>query len=66
MRNVTHREECLVRSSVCRENSRLDPTHEDYWIDRAIVWHRRAVQAGRGKAVTYEVHDGRMIAKPAK
>jgi hypothetical protein len=58
------REKCLIQASICREKSRADPARANYWIDRAIVWHRRAIQAGRGQAVTYVIHDGRMIPKP--
>jgi hypothetical protein len=38
----------------------------DYWIDQAVVWLQRAMQASRGNVATYEINDGRMIAKPAK
>ena len=60
------REKCLVEASICREKSRDDPARSDYWIDRAIVWHRRAAQISRSKAVTCEIHGGRLISKPAK
>jgi hypothetical protein len=30
------------------------------------AWLQRAIQAGRGKAATYHIRDGRMIPKPAK
>jgi hypothetical protein len=59
------REQCLAQASICREKAQADPARSDYWIDRAIVWHRRAVQTSHGKAVTYEIHDGHMIPKPA-
>ncbi len=58
-------EDCLIHASLCREKARAYPERSDFWTDRAIVWHRRAIQARR-KAVTYEVHDGRMIATSAK
>jgi hypothetical protein len=58
------REQCLAQASICREKAQADPARSDYWIDRAIVWHRRAVQTSLRKAVTYEIHDGRMIPKP--
>jgi hypothetical protein len=60
------REECLVHASACREKAQADPARSDYWIDRAIVWHQRAVQVSRGKAVTYAIHGGRLVSKPAK
>jgi hypothetical protein len=57
------RDECLVQASICREKAQADPARSDYWIDRAIVWLlRRAIQAGRGKAV----HDGRTITRALK
>jgi hypothetical protein len=59
------RQDCLIHASACREKAQAHPERSEYWIDRAIVWHRRAVQAS-GKAVTYEIHDGRMISKPDK
>jgi hypothetical protein len=60
-----HREDCLIHASLCREKAQAHPERSDYWIDRAIVWHRRTVQASCGKSVTYEIRDGRMIVKPA-
>jgi hypothetical protein len=57
------RDKCIAQASACREKAQADPARSDYWIDRAIVWHRRAVQASHGKTVTYEVNDGRMIPK---
>lgn len=60
------REQCLVQASICREKAQADPARCDYWIDQAVVWLQRAIQARRGKAVAYEVDDGRMIPNPAK
>ena len=60
------REDCLVEASICRNRSRADPARSDYWIDRAIVWHLRAVRAPHGKAITHEIFDGRLISKAAK
>jgi hypothetical protein len=59
------REECLVQASMCREKAEADPVRNDYWIDRAIVWHQRAVQSSRANAVADEIHGGRMIPKRA-
>jgi hypothetical protein len=56
------REDCLIHASLCRDKAQAHPERSEYWIDRAIVWHRRAVQAD-GRTVTYEIHDGRMISK---
>jgi hypothetical protein len=63
--DVYQREECLVQAPMC-EKAQADPMRYDYWIDQAIVWLQRAMQSSLGNAVTYEIHDGRMIPKPAK
>jgi hypothetical protein len=57
------RDECLAEASTCREKAQADPARCDYWIDQATVWLQRAIQARRGKAVTYDIRDGRMIPK---
>jgi hypothetical protein len=49
------REECLVQASICREKAKADPARYDYWIDQAIVWLQRAIQASRGNAVTHAI-----------
>jgi hypothetical protein len=59
------RDECLAQASTCREKAQADPALYDYWIDQAVVWLQRAIQARRGKVVTYDNRDGRMIPKPA-
>jgi hypothetical protein len=55
------RDECIAQASICRQKAETDPAHYDYWIDQAIVWLQRAIQARRGKAVTYDIRDGRMV-----
>jgi hypothetical protein len=57
------RDQCLTQASTCREKAQADPALYDYWIDQAVVWLQRAIQARRGKAVTYDIRDGRMIPK---
>ena len=57
------RNECIAKASTCRENAHGDPTRHDYWIDEAIVWHQRAIDARREYVATHEVHDGRVIPK---
>jgi hypothetical protein len=52
------RDECLAQASICREKAQADPARYDYWIDQAVVWLQRAIQARRGKAVTYDIRDG--------
>ena len=64
--SFTHqRLDCIAQATFCREKAQADPARHDYWIDEAVVWHQRAVDAGRGIAVTHEIHAGQMIPKPA-
>ena len=49
------RQECIAQASACRENAQADPGRHDYWIDEAVVWHQRAIEARRGVAVTREI-----------
>jgi hypothetical protein len=60
------REECLIHASICRDKAQAYPARSDHWIDRAITWHQRAVQAGRRNAVSHKIDDGRLIATPAE
>jgi hypothetical protein len=41
------RDECIAQASFCREKAQADPAHSEYWIDRAIEWHRRAILASQ-------------------
>jgi hypothetical protein len=60
------RQECITQASICREKAEGDPARHDYWIDEAIIWLQRAIDARRESVVvTHEVHDGRMIPKQA-
>jgi hypothetical protein len=60
------RDECIAQASICRQKAKADPARYDHWIDRAIVWLQRAIQVRRGKAVTYDIRDGRMIPRSAE
>jgi hypothetical protein len=57
------REECIAQASICRERAQGDPACHDYWIDEAIAWHQRAIDARRENVVTQEIHDRRMVPK---
>jgi hypothetical protein len=52
------RQACIAQASICRERAQADPARHDYWIDEAIVWLQRAIEARRGIAVSCEIHDG--------
>jgi hypothetical protein len=54
---------CIAQASVCRENARTDPERQEYWIDETIRWLERAVERSGDIADTYEVKDGRLVAK---
>jgi hypothetical protein len=45
-RMMYQRDECVAQASFCREKAQADPAHYDYWIDQAVVWLQRALQAG--------------------
>jgi hypothetical protein len=55
------RQECIAKASICRKNAQGDPTRHDYWIDEAIAWHQRAIEARHENAVAHEIHGGRRI-----
>jgi hypothetical protein len=58
---IYQRDVCIAQASICRGKAQADPARYDYWIDQAVVWLQRAIQARRGKAVTYDIREGRMI-----
>jgi hypothetical protein len=55
---IYQRDECLAQASICREKAQADSARYDYWIDQAVVWLQRAIQARRGKAVTCDIREG--------
>jgi hypothetical protein len=42
------RQECIAQASICRDKAQADPARYDHWIDEAIVWLQRAIEARRG------------------
>jgi len=60
------RDICLKNAAECREKAKTDPARADQWTDEANIWLQRASEAGGGKAISYEIHDGRMIPKSTK
>jgi hypothetical protein len=59
------RDECIAQASICRAQAKADPARYDHWIEQATVWHQRAIEARRGKAVSYDIRDGLMISARA-
>jgi hypothetical protein len=54
---------CLNQAHKFREMAIADPEHHDEWIDEAIKWLERALEASSPVAVTFEVRDGCLVAK---
>ncbi|MCP3389338.1 hypothetical protein NLM27_11195 [Bradyrhizobium sp. CCGB12] len=62
---MDRRTACLHQADAFRERAIADPEHHDEWIDEAIKWLERAMEAGRRAAVTVEPADLCAISQPA-
>ncbi|WGD56283.1 hypothetical protein QA641_21730 [Bradyrhizobium sp. CB1650] len=51
---MDRRTACLNQANAFREKAIADPAHHDQWIDEAIKWLERAMEASRRVAVTIE------------
>jgi hypothetical protein len=54
---------CIAQASICREMAQTEPERQEYWVDESIRWLERAIERSDDVAVSYEVIDGRLIAK---
>ena len=54
---VDRRTACLHQADAFREKAIADPEHHDQWIDEAIKWLERAMEAGCRAVVTVEASD---------
>jgi 5,10-methylenetetrahydrofolate reductase len=54
---VDRRTACLHQADAFREKAIADPEHHDQWIDEAIKWLERAMEAGCRAVVTLEAGD---------
>src|SRR3954464_9509984 len=54
---VDRRTACLHQADVFREKAIADPEHHDQWIDEAIKWLERAMEAGCRAVMTVEAGD---------
>ena len=54
---VDRRTTCLHQADAFREKAIADPEHHDQWIDEAIKWLERAMEAGCRAVVTVEAGD---------
>jgi hypothetical protein len=54
---VDRRTACLHQADAFREKAIADPEHHDQWIDEAIKWLERAMEASCRAVVTVEAGD---------
>jgi hypothetical protein len=62
---VDRRTACLHQADAFREKAIADPEHHDQWIDEAIKWLERAMEAGCRAVVTVEGGDMPNVARGA-
>ncbi|WP_049820068.1 hypothetical protein [Bradyrhizobium japonicum] len=55
---MDRRTACLHQADAFREKALADPEHHDQWIDEAIKWLERAMEAGRRAAIAVETDEG--------
>ncbi|WP_407189559.1 hypothetical protein [Bradyrhizobium centrosematis] len=55
---MDRRTACLHQADAFREKALADPEHHDQWIDEAIKWLERAMEASCRAAVTVEAGNG--------
>ncbi|WP_439403320.1 hypothetical protein ACNJYA_17765 [Bradyrhizobium sp. DASA03068] len=55
---MDRRTACLHQANAFREKALADPEHHDQWIDEAIKWLERAMEASCRAAITMEDDDG--------
>ncbi len=63
---MDYKDACSKIASICREQADTDVTRREFWIRQADEWSARAREEKADAAATHEVHQGRMVAKPAK
>nr|WP_249797828.1 hypothetical protein [Bradyrhizobium sp. 199] len=56
----------MHQADAFREKALADPEHHDRWIDEAIAWLERAMEAGGRAAVTIDADMGSLVAEPAR
>ncbi|OKO80979.1 hypothetical protein AC629_26250 [Bradyrhizobium sp. NAS80.1] len=58
---MDRRTACLHQANAFREKAIADPEHHDQWIDEAIKWLERAMEASCRAAITVEADDTHMF-----
>lgn len=64
-RQLDRRTACLHQADAFREKALADPEHHDEWIDEAIKWLERAMEASCRAVVTVEPGETGPISRPA-
>ncbi|WFU76705.1 hypothetical protein [Bradyrhizobium sp. CB2312] len=54
---MDRRTACLHQADIFREKALADPEHHDQWIDEAIKWLERAMEASCHAVITVEADD---------
>jgi hypothetical protein len=63
---VDRRTACLHQADAFREKAIADPEHHDQWIDEAIKWLERAMEASYHAVITVEADDACRVPEPAR
>lgn len=63
---MDRRTACLHQADAFREKALADPEHHDQWIDEAIKWLERAMEASCRAAITVEADHGSHVPEPAR
>lgn len=63
---MDRRTACLHQANVFREKVLADPEHHDQWIDEAIKWLERAMEASCHAVITVEAADVSHVPEPAR
>ncbi|KRP91327.1 MULTISPECIES: hypothetical protein [Bradyrhizobium] len=62
---MDRRTACLHQANAFREKALADPEHHDQWIDEAIKWLERAMEASCRAVITMEGDNGSDAPAPA-
>lgn len=63
---MDRRTACLHQANAFREKALADPEHHDQWIDEAIKWLERAMEASCHAVITVEADDLSHVPEPAR
>ena len=55
---MDRRTACLHQADAFREKALADPEHHDQWIDEAVKWLERAMEASCRAEITVEADEG--------